>query len=86
LSLCLFEPNPGAYIILKKILITQSATQYHESHSVGHYASPGECVFVHKVERINTCEGILFRGEINHGCWINLNNPSNNEKYAQLKV
>lgn len=85
-SFFFFKPNPGEYIIVKKILITQCATQYEENYSVGYYASPGETIFIHKVEKVDTFGGVLFRGEIKIGSWITLNNPSNNEKYAQLKV
>jgi len=81
-----FEPNPGEYIIIKKILVTQCSTQYQANHSVGHYALPGESIFIHKVEIIDTMEGILFRGEIKIGSWITLTDLCNNEKYAQLKV
>lgn len=83
----LFEPNPGEYIILKKILITQCATRYRENYSVGYYASPGESHFVHRVEKIDTVdERVLFRGEIKDGSWITLNDSCHNEIYAQLKV
>ena len=81
-----FEPSPGEYEIIKKTLITQCATRYKDNYSVGAYVSAGDSVFIHKVEQIDAHDGILFRGQLRPGSWITLDDKSNNQKYAKLKV
>ena len=81
------EPYPGVYKIEQKIIITQSATQYSNSYSVGAYCNPGDIVFIRQVKKIESVNGILIRGKIDNRKWITLKNLCYNViEYAKLEV
>lgn len=82
------EPYPGVYQILRKIMITQSASQYKSNHSTGGFCTAGDEVFIREVKKIETIKGILIRGKINQGKWITLKDLcyKNTVQYAKLEV
>jgi hypothetical protein len=79
-------PLPGEYKVLKKIVITQNATRYTENYSTGKYTEPGEIIFIRAVKKLETINGILYRGKIDFDSWVTIYDAPNDINFLEFKV